>query len=111
MEVEKGLFSWRRLIQESLTGMHGYRTFSRRDGKAAFEGHGRSGQSRVHGQSSGRPFLSKAADIVGRNTTFEIQHPLKKASDIRMSFTTLLDGITLLSTAHSNNGMTRTDVS
>lgn len=50
-------------MEESLAGVHGSRTLSRRYGKAPFEGHRRPGQSCIHGQYSGVLFLSIAAKI------------------------------------------------
>lgn len=90
-------------MEESLTRVHGRYTFSRRNGKTAFEGYGRSGQSCVHGEFSGIIFLSVVAEHLCRNTTFEIQRPSKKAFDIRTSFTILLDGITPPSVAYLDN--------
>ena len=54
-EVCEVLAFWLWLTDKSLTRMHRCRTFSRRDGKAASEGHGRSWQSRIHGQFSSHP--------------------------------------------------------
>lgn len=95
-------FSRYRLTKESLTRMHRRHTFSRRDGKAPFEGYRRSRQSRVHGEPFGGLFLSVAAHTLCRNTTFETPRLSRKAFDIRMSFTISLDGITLQSMACSN---------
>ena len=53
--------------------------------------------------------LSIGADVVCRNTTFEIRHPSKKAFDIQMSFTILLDETTLLSIAYSDSRTPRTE--
>ena len=89
-------------MEESFTGMHRCHTFSRRDGKASFEGYRRSGQSRIHGESSNGVILSEQSYNLCRNMTFEIRRLSKKAFDIRMSFTILLDEITQQSMAYPN---------
>ena len=90
-------------MMESLTGMHRCRTFPRRDGKASFEGYRRFGQSCVHGEPSMALFLSVAAHSLYRNMIFGIRLPSKKAFDIRMLFTILLDETTLQSMACSGD--------